>query len=48
MHPWQLKDLSREEFGELVAAIHSLGKDKLREMVLMMWAELERIELEKK
>ncbi|AHY25394.1 hypothetical protein PS2_148 [Serratia phage PS2] len=48
MNPWQFKDLDKEELGNLVLAIHSLGKDKLREMVMMMWAELERLELEKK
>ncbi|UNA02502.1 hypothetical protein [Cronobacter phage vB_Cdu_VP8] len=48
MNPWELKSLNKEELGEWMNAIYSLGKDKLREMVIMMWAELERIELEKK
>lgn len=48
MHTWELKNLNKDEMGELIKAIDSLGKNKLRHMVLEMWAELERLTLEEK
>ncbi len=37
----KLNDLSKQEVGELIAGIHSLGKDRLRELILELWALFE-------
>lgn len=32
-----MKSFDKNETGELIAAIHSLSKDKVRELALLMW-----------
>jgi hypothetical protein len=32
--------MDKNETGELIAAIHSLGKDKVRELALLMWKHI--------
>lgn len=41
-----MKPLNKNEMGELVAAIHSLGKDKVRELALLMWQHIHEIDME--
>lgn len=38
-----MKPLNKNEMGELVAAIHSLGKDKVRELALLMWQHIHEL-----
>lgn len=33
----EIKELTREEMGGLIAGIHALGKDRLRDLVLQIW-----------
>uniref|UniRef100_UPI0035C6999D hypothetical protein n=1 Tax=Serratia quinivorans TaxID=137545 RepID=UPI0035C6999D len=39
-----MKPLDKNETGELIAAIHSLGKDKVRELALLMWQHIHELE----
>lgn len=39
-----MKPLNKNETGELIAAIHSLGKDKVRELVLAAWGHIQELE----
>lgn len=39
-----MKPLDKNETGELIAAIHSLGKDKVRELALLMWQHIHELD----
>lgn len=39
-----MKPFDKNETGELIAAIHSLGKDKVRELVLVAWGHIQELE----
>lgn len=39
-----MKPFDKNETGELIAAIHSLGKDKVRELVLVAWGRIQELE----
>ncbi|HEJ7888707.1 TPA: DUF551 domain-containing protein [Serratia liquefaciens] len=39
-----MKPFDKNETGELIAAIHSLGKDKVRELALLMWERIQELE----
>ncbi|AKE09191.1 hypothetical protein [Serratia liquefaciens] len=39
-----MKPFDKNETGELIAAIHSLGKDKVRELALLMWERIKELE----
>lgn len=39
-----MKPFDKNEMGELIAAIHSLGKDKVRELALLMWQRIHELD----
>ncbi|AGN89451.1 hypothetical protein Eta_005 [Serratia phage Eta] len=39
-----MKPLDKNETGELIAAIHSIGKDKVRELALLMWQHIQELQ----
>lgn len=38
-----MKPFDKNETGELIAVIHSLGKDKVRELALLMWQYIQEL-----